>query len=151
MVVLGGVSLVGVGMYSVPIAAFIGAIAAFALTMTLSEAAGGKPISFVLAGVMIGLGLSSFTNILAVLNPDEHKGILFWMFGSFQSVTLEQMLIILVPTVGIATVMLPPAQLCRMRSMRADEWSGPWPSSPCGNAMTSEERIRHFASAVTIY
>ena len=106
LVVLGGVSLVGVGMYSVPIAAFIGAIAAFALTMTLSEAAGGKPISFVLAGVMIGLGLSSFTNILAVLNPDEHKGILFWMFGSFQSVTLDQMLIILIPTLVISSVML---------------------------------------------
>jgi iron complex transport system permease protein len=106
LVVLGGVSLAGIGMYSVPLAAFVGAIIAFALTMSLSEAAGGKPISFVLAGVMIGLGLSSFTNILAVMNPDEHKGILFWMFGSFQSVTLDQTLIILIPTLMITSVML---------------------------------------------
>ncbi len=106
LVVLGGVSLAGIGMYSVPLAAFVGAIIAFAMTMGLSEAAGGKPISFVLAGVMIGLGLSSFTNILAVMNPDEHKGILFWMFGSFQSVTLDQTLIILIPTLMIVSVML---------------------------------------------
>jgi iron complex transport system permease protein len=106
LVVLGGVSLAGIGMFSMPIAAFIGAICAFALTMALCEAAGGKPISFVLAGVMIGLGLSSFTNILAVLNPDEHKGVLFWLFGSFQSVTPLQTLIILIPTLTIVTVML---------------------------------------------
>ncbi len=72
----------------------------------MCEAAGGKPISFVLAGVMIGLGLSSFTNILAVLNPDEHKSVLFWMFGSFQSVTPMQTLIILIPTITIVVIML---------------------------------------------
>lgn len=106
LVVLVGVSFAGMGVYSMPIAAFIGAIAAFALTLTLSEAAGGKPISFVLGGVMIGLGFSSVTNILAVMNPDEHKGILFWMFGSFQSISLEQTAIIVVPTLAIASVML---------------------------------------------
>jgi iron complex transport system permease protein len=106
LVVMGGVSVVGIGVYSMPLAAFVGAIAAFALTLSLSEAAGGKPISFVLAGVMIGLGLSSFTNILAVLNPDEHKGILFWMFGSFTNVDLNQTLIILIPTIAIVIVML---------------------------------------------
>ncbi|HSV41856.1 MAG TPA: iron chelate uptake ABC transporter family permease subunit, partial [Methanomassiliicoccales archaeon] len=98
LVVMGGVTIAGMGLYSMPLAAFAGAIIAFGLTMALSEAAGGKPISFVLAGVMIGLGFSSITNILSVLNPDEHKGIMFWMFGSFQAVNLDQTMIILVPT-----------------------------------------------------
>ncbi len=29
---------------------------------------------------------------------------------------------------GTATVMLSWAHICRKRSMRAEEWSGPWPS-----------------------
>ena len=31
--------------------------------------------------------------------------------------------------------------------MRADEWSGPWPSYPCGSSRTTEERWAHFCSA----
>ena len=31
--------------------------------------------------------------------------------------------------------------------MRADEWSGPWPSKPCGSSRTTEERWPHFCSA----
>jgi iron complex transport system permease protein len=106
LAILGGVSIIQLSIYTVPIAAFIGALLAFAFTMALSEAAGGKPISFVLSGVMIGIGLASFSNILMVLNPEKLKGILFWMFGSFQSVTLDQSLLILFPTLIIVTVIL---------------------------------------------
>ena len=106
LAVLAGVSFVQLSVYTVPIAAFVGALLAFAFTMALSEASGGKPISFVLSGVMIGIGLAAFSNILMVLNPERLKGILFWMFGSFQSVSMDQALIILFPTVVIVAIIL---------------------------------------------
>jgi iron complex transport system permease protein len=106
LAVLGGVSLIQLSIYTVPVAAFIGALLAFAITMAISEASGGKPISFVLSGVMIGLGLSSFTNILMVMNPNKLQGVLFWMFGSFAAVTMDQMWLILFPTIIIVAVIL---------------------------------------------
>jgi iron complex transport system permease protein len=106
LAILAGVSIVQLSFYTVPIAAFIGALLAFAFTMALSEASGGKPISFVLAGVMIGIGLASFSNILMVLNPEKLKGILFWMFGSFQAVTMDQAWFILLPTILIVGIVL---------------------------------------------
>ena len=106
MAVLAGISLVQLSIYTVPIAAFIGALLAFAFTMAVSEAAGGKPISFVLSGVMIGLGLSSFTNILMVMNPNKLQGVLFWMFGSFAAVTMDQMWLIIFPIIIIVSVIL---------------------------------------------
>ena len=30
--------------------------------------------------------------------------------------------------VGLATIMFSSAHICRKRSIRAEEWSGPWPS-----------------------
>ncbi len=47
---------------------------------------------------------------------------------------------------GMATVMLSSAHICRKRSTRADEWSGPCPSWPCGSSMTREDRCPHFCS-----
>ena len=32
------------------------------------------------------------------------------------------------------------------RSIRPDEWSGPWPSKPCGSSRTTDERWPHFCS-----
>ena len=106
LAVLAGITVIQIANYTVPIAAFIGALLAFAITLAVSEAAGGKPVSFVLSGVMIGLGLSSFTNILMVMNPNKLQGVLFWMFGSFASVSLDQMWIIALPTILIVTVIL---------------------------------------------
>jgi iron complex transport system permease protein len=106
LAILAGVSIVQYSIYTTSIAAFLGALLAFAFTLALSEASGGKPISFVLSGVMIGIGLSSFSNILMVLNPEKLKDILFWMFGSFQKVSMDQALIILFPTIVITAIIL---------------------------------------------
>ena len=51
---------------------------------------------------------------------------------------------------GCATVRLSWAHIARKRSIRADEWSGPWPSKPCGSSSTSDERCAHFCSAETM-
>ena len=42
--------------------------------------------------------------------------------------------------------MLSSAHICRNRSIRPDEWSGPWPSKPCGSSSTTDERWFHFCS-----
>src|SRR3954452_20733243 len=47
---------------------------------------------------------------------------------------------------GRATVMLFSAHICRQASIRPDEWSGPWPSYPCGSSRTTLERWPHFCS-----
>lgn len=37
---------------------------------------------------------------------------------------------------------------CRKRSIRAEEWSGPCPSKPCGSCSTSPDRCPHLSSPV---
>jgi iron complex transport system permease protein len=106
MATLAGFTVFGLAFYTIPLAAFVGALLAFAFTMMLSEAAGGKPISFVLSGVMIGIGLSSISNVLMVLNAEELSKILLWMFGSFASISFNQSLVILLPTVIIVSIIL---------------------------------------------
>ncbi|OPY32398.1 MAG: Cobalamin import system permease protein BtuC [Methanomassiliicoccales archaeon PtaU1.Bin124] len=82
--------------YLLPMSAFIGAILAFIITMSISEAAGGKAIAFVLSGVVVAYAFSAFTNIIIVSNPDQHKSIMFWMFGSLASADLTQDAIMLI-------------------------------------------------------
>jgi iron complex transport system permease protein len=89
-----------------PIAAFVGALLAFFFTMALSEASGGKPISFVLSGVMVGIGLSAIANILMTINPDKLKNIIFWMFGSFENMSWNDTWYIILPTIVIVVVIL---------------------------------------------
>jgi len=94
LVALTEFTIVG-GIYSQPVAAFVGAIIAFFFTMLLAEAAGGRPISYVLAGVIIGIILSAGTTLLMISNPDKLHGILFWLFGSFAYSSWDSTLIIL--------------------------------------------------------
>jgi iron complex transport system permease protein len=41
-----------------------------------------------------------------VMNPNKLQGVLFWMFGSFAAVTMDQMWLILFPTIIIVAVIL---------------------------------------------
>ncbi|MDR1690271.1 MAG: iron ABC transporter permease, partial [Candidatus Methanoplasma sp.] len=66
-----------------PIAAIIGAVLAFGLTMFVAELAGGKAMSYVLAGVIISTGLSSAIALMIYFNADNYESIVKWMFGSF--------------------------------------------------------------------
>jgi iron complex transport system permease protein len=99
LVALAGFTIID-GVYSMPVAAFIGAIAAFFFTMVVAEAAGGRPMSYVLSGVIISIILSAGTTLLMVSNPDKLHGILFWLFGSFAYSTWDSTIIVF----GVATV-----------------------------------------------
>jgi len=107
MVIMGGLTFgAGIGLWAMPIAAFIGAIIAMAMAVLLAEAAGGRPISFVLAGVMIGITLSSITTILLVLNPDKVHGVLYWLYGSFAQTNMNEAIIILSGVVIIGAIIM---------------------------------------------
>jgi len=102
IVMASGITFLGSLTFTVPIAAFIGAIAAFACTILLAEASGGRPISFVLAGVIVGLGFSAFTTIILVFAGDQVHGILFWLFGSFTGVSWNNVWVMLIPILMLA-------------------------------------------------
>lgn len=103
---LAGVTLFGIASYSIPIAAFVGAIIAFFVTMLLAEAAGGKAISYVLAGVIIGVLVGAFTTLVITFNAEELHGVLFWMFGSFGYVGWQTTMLIVIPVLITCLVIL---------------------------------------------
>ncbi|WP_030680728.1 iron ABC transporter permease [Streptomyces rimosus] len=72
------------------LAAFAGALAAFALVWTLARRGGGfAPLRLVLAGVGIGQFLAGFTSYLVLQAGDEQqtRGVLFWLMGSLGGAT----------------------------------------------------------------
>ncbi|MFP4546261.1 MAG: FecCD family ABC transporter permease, partial [Methanomassiliicoccales archaeon] len=98
----GGVTLFGSMTLSLPIAAFVGASSAFLFTILLAESSGGRPISYVLAGVVVGIGLSSFTTILMAFAGDKVHGLLFWLFGSFTPVDWGNVCYIFLPALALS-------------------------------------------------
>jgi len=106
MATLAGISLFGSSVFSLPLMAFVGASAAFFVTMALAEAAGGRPISYVLGGTIIGIALSSGTTLLMYFNSDQLHGVLFWLFGSFAYMSWTSSLIVLTVVLALTLVML---------------------------------------------
>jgi iron complex transport system permease protein len=96
-----GITFFGSLTFTVPIAAFIGAIGAFACTILLAESAGGRPITYVLAGVVVGLGLSAFTTMILLFAGGDVHGILFWLYGSFTGVSWNNIWIIMIPVLAL--------------------------------------------------
>jgi iron complex transport system permease protein len=101
--VLGGVYFGTYSFLTIPIAAILGAVGAFFLTMILAEGAGGRAMSYVLSGVIIGIGLGAGTTLLMSFNTEQVHGILFWMFGTFAYITWTDVWIITIP-VGLALI-----------------------------------------------
>lgn len=103
---LAGITLISTIAYSIPLAAFVGAIVAFFVTMTLAEAAGGKAISYVLSGVIIGILVGAMTTLIITFNSDKLQGVLFWMFGSFAFIGWDSALMIAIPVLLTTLVIL---------------------------------------------
>jgi len=106
MVMLFGITAIGFGVFAIPVAAFIGAIAAFLITMTLAEASGGRALNYVLAGIVTGTALTSFVTLMLSMSPDQVQGPIFWMFGSFNGIDWTQALLIIIPTMIMGIVAL---------------------------------------------
>ena len=106
LVMFAGITIVKIPFYTIPLAAFLGALLAFLLTMFLAEASGGMTLSYVLAGVIVGIAFSSFTTIFLVLGGEKLHGALFWLFGSFAYVSWKVVWIIFVPSLSLSIIVL---------------------------------------------
>lgn len=93
-------------MWFIPIGAVAGAVGGFMVTMTVAESAGGKAMSYVLGGTVIAAGLSAATTLILAFNADRMHSITTWMFGSFSSITWNNILVMFVPIIAILVYML---------------------------------------------
>ncbi len=93
-----GITIGPLATASVPVAAIIGAVAAFGTTMLVAEAAGGRAMSYVLAGTIISTGLSAAITMIIYFNVNSYSGIVKWMFGSFMDLNWDQAIIIALGT-----------------------------------------------------
>lgn len=105
--ILAGISIISLAEYTTPIAALIGAIGAFLLTITLAESAGGKSVNFVLSGMIIGIAISSITTVMIVSTQDNRlHSALFWLYGSFAYMSWDKALIIILVVLTLCALLL---------------------------------------------
>jgi len=87
-------------------AAMIGGLLAFGCTMLLAEKSGGSSTNYVLAGIVVGLVFSAVQTLMMVLAGQHVASALTWLYGSFSSITWEEVWPVLVPTIAISLVPL---------------------------------------------
>ena len=88
--------------YIVPFAAIIGGLIAFAITLSVSEAAGGSATNYILAGVIVGFAFTSVQTVFLSMAKDNLTNVMWWLYGSFASITWENAFLVLVPSLGIS-------------------------------------------------
>jgi len=91
-------------LYIVPLAAIIGGLIAFAMTMGIAEGSGGSASNYILAGVVVGFALSSIQTIFMSMGRENLGDTMGWLYGSFAQVTWENAWLIFLPAFGISIV-----------------------------------------------
>ncbi len=94
-----GISIGPLATISVPMAAIVGAVVAFGITMLVAEVAGGKAMSYVLAGVIMSTGLSSAITLVIYYNVQDYAGVMKWMFGTFMDLSWDSVVIMFFGTI----------------------------------------------------
>ena len=87
-------------------AAIFGGLLAFGCTMILAEKTGGKSINYVLAGIIIGLVFSAVQSLMMIQAGNKITSALSWLYGSFTSVTWNNVWLILIPCISLSLVPL---------------------------------------------
>ena len=78
--------LVAVGSFVLPTAAFVGAVAALLAVAAIARAAGGGPVTLILAGVVSGsLSSAVLMVVLACASSRTLQSVTWWMMGSLQT------------------------------------------------------------------
>jgi iron complex transport system permease protein len=79
------------GVYFVPLLAFIGALAAVTVVYLIARVGKTLPVTtLILAGVAIGAFFISVTSYLTLIAPDKTHGIVSWLMGSFSMTSWDQ-------------------------------------------------------------
>lgn len=90
--------------YVIPIAAILGGLAAFAVTMLIAESAGGSANNYILAGVIVGFAFSSIQTIFLSMAKDNLTNVMWWLYGSLANITWENAFLVLIPAIGISVI-----------------------------------------------
>lgn len=90
--------------YIIPLAAIIGGLAAFAITLTIAEGAGGSATNYILAGTIVGFAFTSVQTIFLSLEKDNLTNVMWWLYGSFANITWENAFLVLIPALAISFI-----------------------------------------------
>ncbi len=102
------VSLVGLGIGTVPLLAFTGALISVAVVYSLARVGRTLPVTtLILAGVALGALLGAIVAYLAITSGQQLRGIMFWLSGSFSlSQWSEVGVVVPIVIVGAAVILL---------------------------------------------
>ena len=93
-------------LYAVPIAAIIGGVLAFFLTMMIAEKAGKSSVNYVLAGVVVGLAFGAIQTLLLSQSGNKIHDAMTWMFGSFANISWNNVWLVFIPALCLSFVPL---------------------------------------------
>ena len=96
----------GGSLYVIPVAAILGGLIAFAITMLVAEGSGGSATNYILAGVITGFAFSSFQTIFLSMAKDNLTNAMWWLFGSFANITWENAWIVFIPAMGVSIIVM---------------------------------------------
>lgn len=108
-------------LYLIPVAAIIGGLIAFAITMAVAEGSGGSATNYILAGVIVGFAFSSVQTIFLSLAKDNLTDTMWWLYGSFANITWENAWIVFIPALGLSLLAMIWAREFNLFSMGEDQ------------------------------
>ena len=91
-------------LYIIPVAAILGGLIAFAITMLVAEGSGGSATNYILAGTIVGFAFSSVQTIFLTLSLDNIQNTMWWLYGSFANVTWENAWLVFVPAMILSVM-----------------------------------------------
>ncbi len=96
--------IAGSSLYLIPVAAIVGGLIAFGITMLVAEGSGGSATNYILAGVITGFAFSSFQTVFLSMAKDNLTNAMWWLFGSFANITWENAWLVFIPAMGVSLV-----------------------------------------------
>ena len=110
------------GFSFLPIAAFLGGVAAVALAYTVAKGAGGLPLStLILAGVAIGYLAAAVTSLLMISSDPDLRPLMAWLLGGFIGARWEDVYVILPYLVPGVLVMMAYGRILNMFQLNEEE------------------------------
>ncbi|MBE6526547.1 MAG: hypothetical protein E7Z63_02095 [Thermoplasmata archaeon] len=92
--------------YLIAVAAILGGLTAFGLTMLLAVKTGGKSVNYILSGIIIGLVFSAAQSIMMIGNGTKAANALSWLYGSFINISWDTVWIIVFPCLFLSLIPL---------------------------------------------
>lgn len=108
-IVVAGISISALSDYSnyiIPLAAILGGLIAFGITLMVAEGAGGSATNYILAGTIVGFAFTSVQTIFLSLEKDNLTNVMWWLYGSFANITWENAFLVLIPALSLSFIVM---------------------------------------------